>query len=360
LPLSVRFNASYRKEWILLATIEDVAKACGVSKSTVSNVFSKKLPISREVTERVLAAAKELNYRPNYWARSLAMKSTRIIGLKIRGENLKFSQFHLSLLNGVLRVCYDHGYRLLVNTLSPAYLNQVEHLASDPVDGEILLDPEIRDSRIEESLRNEVPVVLIGRPDKTYETIVSYVDNDNVYATKQAVHHLLSLGHRDILFLNAPLGRTVTEDREFGFHQAFREAGFEPLENRVVYKPDPNTSSVTFGYETALAMIRSDPAITAVVADSDKMALGVYQAAKSLNLRIPEDLSVFAFSDDTVFSQEFTPPLTGMRLHPERLGEEAANLLIDQIQAKTKVSKRTLIASEPVYRGSCAKRRCME
>jgi DNA-binding LacI/PurR family transcriptional regulator len=340
-----------------LTKIDDVAKACGVSKSTVSNVFSKKLPISKEVTERVLAVAKELNYRPNYWARSLANKSTKIIGLNIRGELFKFSQFHLALLNGVLRVCYDHGYRLLINTLPPSYHNQVELIASDPVDGEILLDPEIGDPRIEECLRHKVPVVLIGRPDEAYESKVSYVDNDNMVAAKLVIHYLLSLGHRDILFLNAPADRTVTEDREYGFHQAFREAGFEPPTDRVVYKPDPNVSSVSFGYETALAMLRSDPNITAVVADSDKMALGVYQAAQTLSLRIPEQLSVFAFSEDSVFSQEFTPPLTGMKLHPERLGEEAAKLLIEQLLQKSNVSKRTLIASEPIYRGSCAKRR---
>lgn len=343
-----------------MATIDDVAKAAGVSKSTVSNVFSKKLPISKEVTERVLAVAKELHYRPNYWARSLANKSTRIIGLNIRGESLKFSQFHLSLLNGVLRICYDHGYRLLVNSLPPSYRHRLELISSDPVDGEILLDPEIGDSRIEERLLREVPVVLIGRPDKAYESRVSYVDNDNMHAAKQLIHHLLSLGHRDILFLNAPAHRTVTEDREYGFHQAFREAGFEPPTDRVVYKPDSNASSVSFGYETALAMLRSDPKLTAVVADSDKMALGVYQAAQALNLRIPDDLSVFAFSEDSVFSQEFTPPLTGIRLYPERLGEEAAKLLIEQLQMKSKVSKRTLIASEPIYRGSCAMRRRIE
>lgn len=340
-----------------MTTIGDVAKAAGVSKSTVSNVFSKKLPISKEVTERVLAVAKELHYRPNYWARSLANKSTKIIGISIQGESLKFSQFHLSLLNGVLRICYDHGYRLLVNTLHPSYYNQVELIASDPVDGEILLDPEIGDTRIEERLIHEVPIVLIGRPDKSYESRVCYVDNDNMHAAKQVIHHLLSLGHEDILFLNAPAHRTVTEDREYGFHQAFREAGFEPPTDRVFYKTDSQASSVSFGYETALSMLRSNPGVTAVVADSDKMALGVYQAAQALNLKIPEDLSVFAFSEDSVFSQEFSPPLTGIRLHPERLGEEAAKLLIEQLQSKSKVSKRTLIASEPIYRGSCAMKR---
>lgn len=196
-----------------MATIDDVAKASGVSKGTVSSVFSKKRPISKEVTERVLAAARSLNYKPNYWARSLANRSTRILGLNIRGESFKFGQFHLSLLNGVLRICYEHGYRLLVNTLSPSYLNQVENIASDPIDGEILLDPMEEDARIEDRLQSGMPIVIIGRPPELYEAQVCYVDNDNVGMAFQMTRYLLELGHTDILFLNAVEGSTVGRSR---------------------------------------------------------------------------------------------------------------------------------------------------
>ncbi|AJY73492.1 LacI family DNA-binding transcriptional regulator [Paenibacillus beijingensis] len=338
-----------------MATIDDVAKAAGVSKGTVSNVFSKKRPISKEVSEHVLNIAKQLNYKPNYWARSLVNKTTRIIGLNIPGEQFKFSQFHLSLLNGVLRVCFDQGYRLLVNTLSSSYSNQVENLSSDPVDGEILLDPAVGDLRITDRLHNEVPIVIVGRPHKEYDTRVSYVDNDNTGIAEQVSRHLISLGHRRILFLNAPEGRTVAEDRGLGFLRAFQDAGLATSPEWIVHKPDQISSSYSFGYETTLSMLKANPDITAVIADTDTMALGIYKAAEKLNLRIPEQLSVFAFSDDSVFSPEFNPPLTGVRLNAEQLGEEAAAMLIEQLASKSRTAKRTLVPAELVMRGSCSK-----
>ncbi|REE92826.1 DNA-binding LacI/PurR family transcriptional regulator [Paenibacillus taihuensis] len=284
-----------------MATIDDVAKASGVSKGTVSSVFSKKRSISKEVTERVLAAARSLNYRPNYWARSLANRSTRILGLNIRGESFKFGQFHLSLLNGVLRICYEHGYRLLVNTLSPSYLNQVENIASDPIDGEILLDPMEGDARIEDRLRSGIPIVIIGRPPEPYE-----------------------------------------------------KAGLVPKKELLVCKPQQEAPSHSFGYRSALEMLTASPQITAIIVDTDMMALGVYKAAEQLGLSIPEQLSVIAFSDNSVLSPEFTPPLSGVRLNADRLGTEAIQLLLEQMNASEKSAKRVLIPAELVIRGSCA------
>ncbi len=337
-----------------MATIDDVARMSGVSKGTVSSVFSKKRPISNEVTERVLAAAKTLNYKPNYWARSLANKSTRIIGLNIQADKFKFSQFHLSLLNGVLSVCSEHGYRLLVNTLSPSYLGQVEHMVTDPVDGEILLDPEIDDQRIAERLTSGLPVVLVGRPTSEYENRISYVDNDNVSMTEQITRYLLALGHLNFLFLNAPKHRTVAVDRALGFLNAVQKAELPQSSHLIAYKPDTVDSSLNFGYETTLEALRSNQDITAIIADTDTMALGAYKAAESLGIDIPRQLSVFAFSDDSVFSPEFAPPLTGVRLHAERLGREAASMLIEQITEDVKTVKRTIVPTEMVIRSSCS------
>ncbi|WP_435171829.1 LacI family DNA-binding transcriptional regulator [Paenibacillus glycanilyticus] len=337
-----------------MATIDDVAKASGVSKGTVSSVFSKKRPISKEVTERVLAAAKSLNYKPNYWARSLVNRSTRILGLNIRGESLEFGQFHHSLLNGVLRVCYENGYRLLVNALSPSYLSQVENISSDPVDGEILLDPIESDARIEERLQSGMPIVIIGRPPEPYEAQVSYVDNDNIGMAAKATNYLIGLGHTEILFLNAPISRTVSEDRSVGYKAAFKHAGMQPKPELILHKPLKGETAHAFGYESALAKLTASPGITAVIADTDMMALGVYKAAEQLGLRIPEQLSVFAFSDDTVLSPELSPPLTGVRLHADRLGIEALRLLLEQLNATQKSAKRVLVPTELAIRGSCA------
>ncbi|OZB95287.1 LacI family DNA-binding transcriptional regulator [Paenibacillus sp. XY044] len=337
-----------------MVTIADVAKAAGVSKGTVSSVFSKKRPISKEVTERVLKAAEELNYRPNYWARSLVNRKTNIIGLNMRSEKLPLDAFQHDLLDGMMEVCYEHGYRILINILQPSLLKQVERIASDPVDGEILLDPIHDDPRIEDRLKRDVPVVVVGRPSGESAGQVCSVDNDNIAASAKAVRLLLSQGHRRILFLNSAKDRTVAEDRELGYYLAHREAGLDPAAGLILNKPDDDGTSIRFGYETTLQMLREHSGLTAVLADNDSMAMGVYQAAEEIGLNVPGDLSVIAFSGGGHFPPTMHPPLTGMRLDARTIGMEAARLLIEQVTAGAAGVKRILIPSELVERGSCA------
>ena len=335
-----------------MTTIDDVARTAGVSKSTVSSVFSQKRPISKEVTERVLDAARQLNYKPNYWARSLANKTTRIIGLNMPGEQVKFSLFHLSLLNGVLSECSTNGYRLLVNPLSRSYLNEVPHLSSEPVDGDILLDPIEKDSRITDRLRQNHPLVVIGRPPEEFESKVCYVDNDNVATGRQATDYLIGLGHKHILFLNASKGKTVSVDRALGYRHALERGGVPFNPSLLVHKDKAVTSSA-FGYAHTRLMLEQYPDITAIIADTDKMALGVYKAAAEKGMSIPGDLSVLAFSDESVFASEFIPSLTGINLFGEELGREAAKLLIGCCGSGQHSVKRALIPTELIERGSC-------
>lgn len=335
-----------------MATIDDVARTAGVSKSTVSSVFSQKRPISKEVTKRVLDAARQLNYKPNYWARSLANKSTRIIGLNMPGEQVKFSLFHLSLLNGVLSECNANGYRLLVNPLSTSYLNEVPHLSSEPVDGDILLDPIEKDSRIAERIKQNHPLVVIGRPPREFESKICYVDNDNITNGRQATDYLLGMGHKRILFLNASFGKTVSVDRALGYKQAL-EQGEVPFDPSLLVHKDKSTTSSAFGYAHTIQMLKQHPDITAIIADTDKMALGVYKAVSETGKSIPGDLSVLAFSDESVFASEFIPPLTGVNLFGEELGREAAKLLIERCGSDQLSVRRALIPTELIERGSC-------
>lgn len=335
-----------------MATIEDVARKAGVSKSTVSNVFSRKRPISKEVSERVLEAARALGYKPNYWARSLANRTTRIIGLNMPGERVKFSLFHLSLLNGVLDECNKNGYRLLVNALPGAYLNEVPNLSSEPVDGDILLDPVEGDPRIADRLRHNAPVVVIGRPPGEFESKVSYVDNDNVAVGEQVTRYLLGLGHRNILFLNASDGKTVSADRALGYRKAL-EAAELPVDPQLQVWKHPALTSSAYGYESARKMLEKRPDITAVIADSDKVALGVYKAAAEAGIAIPDRLSVIAFGGETLHAPDFQPMLSGVNLFAEQLGREAAVQLLDQCAGNRSV-RRVLVPTELIERGSCA------
>lgn len=336
-------------EVIIITNINDVAKEAGVSKSTVSSVFSGKRPISNEVKEHVFQIAKKLNYRPNYLARSLAIKETKIIGLNMQGENVKFSQFHLSLLNGVLKVCYESGYRVLVNHLSPQYDNHIQFQTTDPVDGEILLDPAQKDQRIVERLEENIPMVVIGRPEKEYEDKVFYVDNDNVSIAAKLTDHLMKLGHKNILFLNSLELRTVSQDRAKGYLEAFRTLSLDANNDYLVFKPDEMTS-IEYGYLFTKEIISKHRDVTAIIADSDKVAQGVYNALHELGLAIPEDISVAAFSDG--LESTLSPTLTCANLNSEILGEEAAKLLIEQCKNKDTIVKKLIISSKLILRKS--------
>lgn len=335
-----------------MSSINEVAKLAGVSKSTVSNVFSQKRPISKEVRERVLQSARELHYRPNFIARSLAVKETRIIGINMPGESAKFSQFHLSLLNGVLSECYEKGYRLLVNTLSEAFKEKVEFIASDPIDGEIILDPANEyDKRMGDRMDQGIPFVVVGKPPQEIETSISYVDNDNFSISSQVTQYLLKLGHEKILFLNAPKLRTVSRDRYLGYKHALSSAGM-PEDAGLVAFLEENQTSEEFGYEHTKAVLKSDSAITAIITDSNKMATGVYRAIEELGYQIPDDLSIITFSNDLSY---LNPALTYVDLSAELLGREAAKLLLEKLADKNSIVKRIIIPSELVERESCKK-----
>jgi DNA-binding LacI/PurR family transcriptional regulator len=147
-----------------MTNMNDVAKVAGVSKSTVSNVFSGKRPISGPVTEKVLSVARQLNYRPNYFARSMVTKETRNIGIVMDSEKVLFNQYNISFFNGVLKECHRQGYRLLVDTLSKETRRQVPHMTSEPIDGAIILDPAVEDKRVNDRIAAGVRMVILGKP----------------------------------------------------------------------------------------------------------------------------------------------------------------------------------------------------
>lgn len=335
-----------------MANIEDVAKLAGVSKGTVSNVFTQKRPVRKEVVERVLRVASELHFKPNYWARTLSMKETRIIGLSMQAEQTKFSQFHLSLINGVLQVCFDHGYRLLVNTLAADYQVALRYSTTNPVDGEIFLDPKQEDERLMRRTEADPPAVVVGRPADGMDTKLCYVDNDSKAVAEQATQYLIDLGHKDILFLNTPRERTVAEDRRLGYERALHKAGWNVRPELHVYE-QLGGNSLAYGYETTKILLAGRRSFSAVLAGTDKIALGVYRAAVERGVSIPDDISVFVFENESVFSEEFNPPLSGISLHAEDIGREAALLLLERLKSPAAAVLNTIIPSEIVVRESC-------
>jgi DNA-binding LacI/PurR family transcriptional regulator len=332
-----------------MVTIDDVAKKAGVSKGTVSSVFSKKRPISAEVTKRVLNVAKELNYVPNHAARSLAMKKTMIIGLKMPTLDTELSSFDLKVINGVVKKCTESGYRVLLDRV---YENEESALFSrDPVDGVILLNPKDEDPRIVQYKQFNLPYVLIGRPDKD-DVDTKFVDNNNIAIVKEVGEFLIENGHQDILFLNAAYGMTVADDRKVGFKQAFENFSLPFYEENVIYNDQSRYKNASdYGYHGLIETYKQKK-FTAIIADTDRVALGVLRAARELGIDIPNDLSLVALSNNETLSIETTPKLTSIELFPEKLGEEAAEILINGLKEQLAPRKK-IIPAKLVIRDSC-------
>lgn len=332
-----------------MATIDDVAKAVGVSKGTVSSVFSKKRPISQEVTERVLAVAKELGYYPNHVARSLATRKTMIAGLKMPiSRDMSLSGFEIQMINGVMKQLAKHGYRVLLDTL-PEH-DDPTSFSMDPVDGVILLNPRKADPRIDRYGQMGIPIVLVGRPDPDDRSL-SYVDNDNEALACEVGRYLLGLGHRSVLFLNTIRDMTVASDRAAGLRRAFAERGLALDDDRIAYySHEAYGNAAAYGY-SALREMWGRQSFTAVITDTDRVALGVYRAARELGIAIPDELSVIALNNDATLAQEMEPQLTAVELYAETLGIEAASLLMNMMAEYEPQQK--MIETKLIVRSSC-------
>ncbi|KIL40972.1 LacI family transcriptional regulator [Gordoniibacillus kamchatkensis] len=333
-----------------MATIDDVAKLAGVSKGTVSSVFSKKRPISQLVTARVLEAAKELGYFPNHVARSLAIKKTLIAGLKMPiSTDGGMSAFETQMMGGVIQTCTKHGYRVLLDTL-PEHDDPTQ-FSIDPVDGVIMLNPRQNDPRIERYGQMAIPLVLVGRPDPMDEA-VCFVDNNNKEVGLQVGDYLLGIGHRSILFLNASSDMTVAFDRQSGLAQAYERHGI-PFGEAIVlnFSRKKHKNMANYGYAALLETYGKRP-FSAVIADTDRVALGVLRAARELGIAVPDRLSLVALSNDATLAQETTPKLTTVELSAELLGAEAAHILIDKMNNIEGVHQR-IVDAKLVIRESC-------
>ena len=327
--------------------VDDVARLANVSKGTVSNVFSGKRPTSDEVKQRVLEAARTLKYTPNHIARSLVTKQTMIIGLKMPySKNLALGSLHTNIINGVVTEAAVKNYRVLIDTIPPMEKTR-SYIFTDPIDGVIVLGPEVKDERIKALSQSNIPFVVIGIPFGVND--VSYVDNDNEEMTYELVNLLASRGHKKILFLNAIEKKTVARVRGNGFIKGLEGNNLAYGEKDMVYNRFIYEDPKLYGCDATLEAFGQCPDYTAIIADTDRVALGVLKALKDMGKQVRKEVSVIALSDDYMLSQESDTPLTTVNLFPEQLGKEAVRLLMEKIQNKdANINRRIIIPAKVI------------
>ena len=282
----------------------DVARLAGVSHQTVSRVLNEHPNVRPLTRERVLAAIRELAYRPNAAARTLVTRRTHTLGV-ITADTMLYGP--TSMLYGFERAAHD-AYFVSVASLPAldrrSMLDAVERFLGQGIEGIIVIATVDTAVAALAHVPSEVPLVAVGCGTRASVTSVAI---DNAAGAAAATRYLLSLGHETVYHVAGPLSCLDAKERVDGWQQALREAGAaEP----AVLAGDWSASS---GYELG-SRLAAEPGLTAVFCGNDTMALGVIRALVERGLRVPGDVSVTGF-DDVPEAGYYLPPLTTCLLY---------------------------------------------
>ena len=333
-------------------TQRQIAEAVGVSRTTVSLVLND-VPgtrVSPETRHRILEVANQLNYYPDAAARTLVSGRTSTIGFVLcqSPDRIFADAFLPEVLRGVGDAVQANGFRVLIHSVedvtSPdAYIGLVREKQTD---GIILSGPRSDDRQLLQLRAEGFPVVLLGQLPGSG---IPFVDVDNVGAAKQAVEHLISLGHRRIgMITNAPLAYTAARDRLVGYRHALEEAGLTCTQD-LVRTGDFREESGVRAMNDLLDLAQPP---TAVFVASDLVTFGAMMAIKQRGLTIPDDVALVGF-DDVRLANYVNPPLTTVRLPAYGLGYRAAMLLTEPIVGEPVEEHESFLRLELVVRQSC-------
>ncbi|WP_104821392.1 LacI family DNA-binding transcriptional regulator [Kitasatospora sp. MMS16-BH015] len=320
----------------------DVAKLAGVSHQTVSRVLNGAPHVRVETRERVLAAIRELDYRPNSAARALVTRRSQTLGVVSFDSTLYGPA---SMLDGIERAARSAGYFVSVTSLRSldgrSVQEAVDRLRDQGVDGVVVIAPQTSAVSAVGRLSTSVPVVAVGSGDQTRVPMVSV---GNLAGAQTATRYLLDLGHRTVHHLAGPANWLESQDREQGWRQTLQAAG-APVP--AVERGDWSARS---GYQAGLR-IAEQAAVTAVFCANDHMALGLLRALHEAGRPVPDDISVTGF-DDIPEAAYFIPPLTTVRQDFPELGRRALELLVEQLENQPTPHTQLHLTPEMVLRRS--------
>jgi len=326
------------------AVMADVARLARVSQQTVSRVVHDNPNVSRDTRERVFAAIRQLDYRPNILAQALATGHSRTLGVVSFNTTL-FGP--ATTLLGIEKAAYGAGYGVSIASVEvldrPSMVQAIQRLEGQGVEGIIVIAPQKSTVAALGHLGPRVPLVAMeGGPGDS----VPAVTVDQVAGAAAATRHLLDLGHRNVWHLAGPVGSLESDQRIQGWKATLKRAGIQPP---PIVRGDWSPWS---GYEAG-RHLSGHPEITAVFASNDQMALGLYRLMYETGRAIPGDISIVGF-DDIPEAAFFTPPLTTIRQDFMEAGRRCLRLLVARIENSEQGASEE-IAPELVVRSSTAR-----
>jgi DNA-binding LacI/PurR family transcriptional regulator len=333
--------------------LRDIAEATGLSLASVSLALNDKDGVSAENRQRVLDTARALNYERVTPRPRPALTTVSVIVERLPVA-IASDPFNRPILQGLEAAARHAGYRIAMEFVSPDDHAESGHWAQGSTAGVVILGGgDLGPDWVRAAVDAAIPVVMVDHvvPGLDLPAIVP----DNLAGAHAVTKHLLEMGHRRIGFIRGPSKYWTLSERLAGFMLALQQAGVWPDE---ALTPPRVSHSEEKGYGEMLLLLDLAEPPTAVVAVSDKAAVGAYRAIHERGLAIPRDISIVGF-DDIEISRALNPPLTTVHVPGEEMGRVAFERLRDLIEdAETPLSRQIkwTIPTSLVLRGSTARR----
>ncbi len=331
-------------------TLQDIARALGLSVTTVSRALAGYSDVAPATRERVRQMAREMGYRPHAWARRLRQRRTDTLGFIIPTHGPRFSDpFFSEFLAGIGNEAAQHDYDLLVSTHGPGQreIDAYERMVAERrVDGFLLVRTRVDDPRVRFLLAHQVPFVTFGRTQA--ENAHPWVDVDGEAGLYALTQLCLQHGHRRIAYIGAPPDLMHARHRLAGYRRALADAGV-PQNPAWVQVGDLTEES---GYRAAQVLLRLRPRPTALLAANDLMALGALAAVHEAGLQVGKDVAVAGF-DDVPLAAHTQPPLTTVHQPIYDIGRRIVAMLIALLRGQPLPQQQVLLQPRLVVRASC-------
>lgn len=325
-----------------------VAEKAGVSIATVSRAFNDHELVKEETRSRIIQIARELNYKPSPIARGLSTQMTDTIGVILPDL---VGEFFMDIIHGIDEEAYkansyvmlssSHSERNMVETL-------IEFMASGRVDGVILMAPQMH-KEVEALLKKfKRPIVLINCC-SDLENVVNF-QIDNYQGAVTCTDHLIDHGFKNLAIIKGPPANCDAQERYQGFRDTLEK-------NNIVHNNSFEVNGdfqIKSGYYGFMRLMSQAQKPEAIFISNDMMAIGAYEAAKMLNIKIPGDIAIVGF-DDIYLSKLLNPRLTTMHVPISELGSKAVNYLLKMINKEVNSNQayKEVLSTGLVIGGSC-------
>ena len=331
----------------MASTIKQIAQKANVSIATVSRALSDSPKVQEATRKKILKLAKELNYNPNIIARNFAKRKSNMLGLILPDIS---DEFFAEIIHSIDETAYEFGYFTLVvsshkNRSMVESINTMMH--SGLVGGFILLTPFMSNEIANALSTNTVPYVLISGDSEIGDYDVITVDNYK--ASYKLIEHLVAQGFKKIGHISGPVENNDAFLRKKGFADACRKFKLEVKDYWIA----KGTFTMASGEQAILKMLKHNDMPQVIFAANDMMAIGCCTALKSKGIKVPEEVAVVGF-DDIILAEYSNPSLTTIKVDTDRIGQLAAQRLIEKVQKDLSGKPRKVVVpTELVIRNSC-------